>query len=302
MSMMKRAISILLVSALFGLVACDDQEPTRPRSAPPTDASPEPTLEPSGDEPSTDGTNPEEPGAEDHTTLEVWFTKGDHLFLTHRTIDSTPAVGRAALEGLLARPNDFEANAGVSTALPPEVELLGLTIEDGVATVDLSQGFGEGTGSTGELLMVAQVVYTLTQFPTVDGVLFEIEGEPLEQTPGHGLLLSGPQNRRQWRDQLPSIIVTEPTMGEAVTSPLKVVGNADVFEATVQMRLLDADGDRLARAFTTATCGTGCRGDLSHELDFEVDEEQHGVLEVWWQSPEDGSRQDVVKIALTLKP
>jgi hypothetical protein len=206
------------------------------------------------------------------------------------------------MEELLARPNDFESNAGVSTAIPPEIELLGLTISNGVATVDLSEGYGTGSGSTGEILSVAQVVYTLTQFPSVDGVLFQVEGEPLKKTPGHGLLLSGPQTRRDWQDQLPSVLVTEPAMGDRISSPVTVEGTADVFEATVQMRLLDAEGNKLDRDFTTATCGTGCRGDFSHELVFEVDREQHGVLEVWWDSPEDGSRKDVVQIAVTLVP
>jgi hypothetical protein len=232
----------------------------------------------------------------------VWFTLGDRLFVASRTIPGTPAVGRAAMEELLARPDEFESNAGVATAIPPGIELRDLTISDGVATVDLSEGFGTGSGSTGELLSVAQVVYTLTQFPTIDGVLFEIEGEPLKRTPGHGLLLSGPQTRRDWQDQLPSILVTEPAMGDRVSSPVTVEGTADVFEATLQMRLLDVDGNRLAHAFTTATCGTGCRGDFSHDLEFEVDREQHGTLEVWWDSPEDGSRKDVVRIAVTLVP
>ena len=235
-------------------------------------------------------------------SLEVWFTYGDRLFVSRRVVPGTPAMGRAAMEELLERPNDFEANAGVGTAIPPDIRLLGLTISEGVATVDLSDGFGGGSGSTAELLSVAQVVYTLTQFPTVDGVLFEVENEPLRKTPGHGLLLSGPQTRRDWQDQLPPIVVSDPAMGERVSSPLTVQGTADVFEATVQMRLMDAEGRPLARAFTTATCGTGCRGDFSHELEFSVDREQHGVLEVWWDSPEDGARKDVVKIAVTLVP
>lgn len=206
------------------------------------------------------------------------------------------------MEELLARPNEFESNAGVTTAVPAGIELLGLTISNKVATVDLSEGFGSGGGSTGELLSVAQVVYTLTQFPTVEGVLFEVEGKRLKRTPGHGILLSGPQTRRDWRDQLPAILVTEPAMSDQISSPVRVEGTADVFEATVQMRLLDAAGNRLVRAFTTASCGSGCRGDFSHELSFEVDREQHGVLEVWWDSPEDGSREGVVRIEVTLLP
>ena len=301
---MKKTIAVLALALALLLGACAE-EPAR------TGASAE---EPSPSASTSDVTAVESPAPTPHETseatpapagakrLEVWFVYGERLFATHRSVAATPAVGRAAMEELLARPNDFEANAGVATAIPPGIELLALQIADGTATVDLSEGFGEGSGSTGEILSIAQVVYTLTQFPTVDDVLFEVEGEPLKETPGHGLLLSGPQTRRDWQDQLPSILVTEPTMGERVSSPVTVAGTADVFEATVQMRLLDAQGNRLDRAFTTATCGTGCRGDFSHDLEFSVETEQHGVLEVWWDSPEDGSRKDVVRIAVTLEP
>lgn len=101
---------------------------------------------------------------------------------------------------------------------------------------------------------------------------------------------------------VPPIVVTAPATGAEISSPVTVAGNADVFEATVQMRLLDAEGHRLARAFTTATCGTGCRGEFSHDLSFTMDREQDGVVEVWWDSPEDGSRRDLVRIPVTLVP
>ena len=295
---MKKTMTVLALVILLAACAAEPE----PRE---TAASPDPTpIETSHPTPSpTPETSPSAtavPAGE--RELEVWFTFGDRLFVTRRVVPGTPAIGRAAMEELLARPDDLESNAGVSTAIPPGIRLLDLSIAEGVATVDLSDGFGQGSGSTGELLSVAQVVYTLTQFPTVNGVLFEVEGEPLKKTPGHGLLLSGPQTRRDWQDQLPSILVTDPVMGERVSSPVTVRGTADVFEATVQMRLLDAQGLRLDRAFTTATCGTGCRGDFEHQLEFSVDSEQHGTLEVWWDSPEDGSRKDVVQIAVTLVP
>ena len=298
MVVMRKKTWIILLSAIALLTACAEGEPgsstqtATPAPVESSDAQPSPTTSPSEEPTPTDSTR----------SLEVWFTYGEHLFVTERSVASTPAVGRAAMEELLARPSEFEANAGVTTALPPDLELLDLKINDEVATVNLSDGFGKGTGSAGEFLQVAQVVYTLTQFDTVAGVLFEVEGEPLEMTPGHGILLSGPQTRRDWRDFLPPILVTEPQMGERVSSPVTIRGTANVFEATVSMRLIDADGKRLARSFTTATCGTGCRGSYEHELSFEVDREQHGVIEVWQASAEDGSKMDVVKIAVTLVP
>lgn len=294
---MKKIIAVLVLSAL--LAACAS-EPEQPAATSPSPSPSDSTTVSAAPTPQVTAGASAAPTAD--RELEIWFTYGDRLFMSRRVVPGTPAVGRAAMEELLARPSDFEANAGVGTAIPPDIHLLGLTISEGVATVDLSEGFGAGSGSSAELLSVAQVVYTLTQFPTVDGVSFEVEGEPLRKTPGHGLLLSGAQTRRDWQDQLPSIVVSEPTMGERVSSPMAVEGTADVFEATVQMRLVDAEGRRLARAFTTATCGTGCRGDFSHGLEFSVEREQHGVLEVWWASPEDGSRRDVVKIAVTLAP
>ena len=33
---------------------------------------------------------------------------------------------------------------------------------------------------------LAQVVYTLTQFPTVDGVVFSLDGEPIDVLGGEG--------------------------------------------------------------------------------------------------------------------
>lgn len=293
--MRKTGVVLALLLTLAGCGRTDEGTPAASSSPPSSPATPAAPAEPTPE----DNTPP----ATAATTLEVWFAYGEHLFAAQHEVETGPAVARAAMEELLARPSEFEANAGVATNVPPGTRLLGLTIEDGLATVDLSEEYGStGGGTMGESMAVAQVVYTLTQFPTVKGVAFEIEGTPLEMTPGHGIDLRDPQRRADWEDLMPSILVTSPTMGEKVTSPVTVAGTANVFEATVQMRILDAEGNRLDRAFTTATCGTGCRGDFTHDLTFQVDSEQHGVIEVWWDSPEDGSRKDVVQIAVTLTP
>ena len=119
---------------------------------------------------------------------------------------------------------------------------------------------------------LAQVVYTLTQFPTVDGVEFRLDGEPVDTFSGEGIVLDGPQTRKDYEDQLPAIVVESPSVGEEVSSPLMVSGTANTFEATVEMRLVGPGNEELAHSFTTATCGTGCRGDYEGKLKFEVTE------------------------------
>src|SRR5690606_15313075 len=100
-----------------------------------------------------------------------------------------PAVAAGALRGLLAGPTDAERALGFGTAIPAGTTLNGVVVADGVATVDLSGDFASGGGSASMQARVAQVVFTLTQFPTVDSVDFELDGEPLTALGGEGLLL-----------------------------------------------------------------------------------------------------------------
>jgi Immunoglobulin-like domain of bacterial spore germination len=100
----------------------------------------------------------------------------------------------------------------------------------------------------------------------------------------------------------PSILVQSPLVGSRVSSPVMISGTADVYEATVNARILDADGREIAVSFTTATCGTGCRGDYSMAVPFSVTSEQEGAIEVLNYSPKDGSPENVVRIPVTLAP
>jgi hypothetical protein len=79
-----------------------------------------------------------------------------------------------------------------------------------------------------------------------------------------------------------------------------VVGSADVFEATVSISLLDARGDEIVRTFTTATCGTGCRGTYEKTIRYTVPETQPGILRVYEASAEDGTPVNVVEIPVVL--
>ncbi|MGH2747394.1 MAG: Gmad2 immunoglobulin-like domain-containing protein [Actinomycetota bacterium] len=276
---------VALVATLL-LAACGtDPAPLRAGSTPtPT---PEPTPE----------TSQAPKSHEEHRTvdLEIWFARGDGLFGTRRATESTPAVGTAAMEELLAGPSGAEADADVFTAIPEGTELLDLDISDGTARVDLSAEFEGGGGSFAETMQLAQVVYTLTQFPTVDDVVLEIDGERVEVFGGHGIVIDDPMKRSDFKDLLTPIVVMTPAIGDRVSSPVTISGTANVFEATVSIRILDDEGNLLAETFTTATCGTGCRGDYSEKVRFDAAGDG-GVIEVFESSAEDGSDLHLVSI------
>lgn len=99
-----------------------------------------------------------------------------------------------------------------------------------------------------------------------------------------------------------AITLESPVAGATVTSPVTISGTADVFEATVSIRILDAEGNEIAKTFTTATCGTGCRGDYRESVAFHVDAEQAGTIEVFEESAEDGSVINMVSVLVTLVP
>jgi hypothetical protein len=133
---------------------------------------------------------PSETQAPDETEIVLYWTVGESLQTETRRIPTTPAIGTAALEALLAGPQ----HPGLSTAIPtPEevqtypgrqndwgdrVRLLNLTIEDGVATANFSQEMQAYGGGSARVDMIRQqITQTLKQFPTVNEVRIAIEGE-----------------------------------------------------------------------------------------------------------------------------
>jgi hypothetical protein len=100
----------------------------------------------------------------------------------------------------------------------------------------------------------------------------------------------------------PAIVVRTPRARDEVTSPVRIAGTADVFEATVSIRILGADGEELAATFATATCGSGCRGAYSEEVFFFTDRREAGTVEVFETSAEDGSPIHLVSVPVVLVP
>jgi germination protein M len=190
--------------------------------------------------------------AERPASLELFFLAPDgRLVAASRTVEHTQAPGLAALRELTNPP------AGMTTKVPGGLQL---TIDGGRAQV---------TGAALDGAALAQVVYSLTSFPTVQSV----DGK----------------RRADVEDFVPAILVERPAPNEAVTSPLRATGTANTFEATFEYRLEDASGKALAKNFVTATSGSGTRGTFDFSAPFTVDSAQDGTLKVFELSAADGS-------------
>ena len=191
-----------------------------------------------------------------------------------------PATGSeaAAVDALLEGPtSDEESDLEATTAIPSDTEIDDVQVADGMATVSSSGDF-----STEAL---AQLVYTLTQFSTVESVA--IDGETY--------------TRADFEDQTPAILVESPLPFAEVTSPVTASGTANTFEATFNYELTDTDGRIVDEGFVTATSGTGTRGTFEFTTKpFTVPFDGIGSLIVFEPSAEDGSRTKLVEIPLRM--
>jgi Sporulation and spore germination/Immunoglobulin-like domain of bacterial spore germination len=178
----------------------------------------------------------------------------------------------------LEGPTPREQAAAVGSQIPAGTQFLGLTVENGIATVDLTSEFESGGGSASMNMRIAQVVYTLTQFSTVKGVLFELDGQRVDVLGGEGVIVDQPVTRKNYRDLLPAILVVNPQIGTRVGNPVFVEGSANVFEANVSVEVVDESGNVVGHTFTTATCGTGCRGTFSVRVPYEVTSATRGLI------------------------
>ena len=164
----------------------------------PSQSSPPASGEPTGSPQATPAPTPE-----GTTVVRAYFyfesvPGSSGLVPVLREVPATKAVATAAMAALLAGPTETESGA-MSSAIPAGTRLLGLTVANGVATVDLSSEFESGGGSASAIIRLGQVVFTLTQFPTVNSVLFQIEGKTVTVFGSEGIVLDGPVGRADYR-------------------------------------------------------------------------------------------------------
>jgi germination protein M len=228
--------------------------------------------------------------------------RSDGLVAVLREVPATKAVARAAVGALLAGPTGGESARAIDSEIPAGTQLLGISIDNGVATVDLSSEFESGGGTTAVRTRFGQVAYTLTQFSNVKSVAFRIEGKDTGVFDGSGAEIDRPVNRADFASLLPDIWVDRPAFNAAIGNPARVTGNANVFEATFRIAILDGGGKVLADKMVMATCGSGCRGTFDVTLAYTIGKAQYGTLRAYNLSAKDGSPEAIRNYRVWLTP
>ena len=231
------------------------------------------------------------------------YRPGPFLVPVYREIPRTQAVAAAAVRLLIEGPTDDEM-AGVpalSSAVPADTMLLGITITDGLATVDLSREFEAGGGTFSMAARLAQMVFTVTQFPTVQEVEFHLDGQPVSIFSSEGIIMDHPVGRDGFQDLTPLIFADDPAYGAPATCPLRVRGVAAVFEAQFNWTLADWDGRVVAEGNAMTDNGTGW-GTFDFTIPCSVDQREFASLILFDYSAQDGTMENVREHPIWLMP
>lgn len=216
------------------------------------------------------------------------------------------APGKDILQELLAGPNGDDESLGLSTAIPEGTELRSLDIAGNIATVDLSEDFtapGDEPSGEGRL---AQIVYTLTQFPTVDQVELLVNGQVVDSLGDTGVTVSGNLTRADFEFEgaypsiTPMVLIELPRPGDTIVDTgADVSGSAFTFEAAIYLEVLDGNGDVIVpEVYFMGDRSEGMQATFS--LFVGLDDAEPGPLTIrmFDNSAEDGSRVGITEVPI----
>jgi spore germination protein GerM len=210
--------------------------------------------------------------------------------------EDTEAV-KAAINAL--GDSDLILPAGAMNAVPAGVEALVVRRADGTDNaliIEMNEAFLEGAGGLlADFTMLNQLIYTATTLEGIEEVHFIVNNEPIVAFGSEGLSLESSVNRETFQDgNLALIYLTEPVVADG-DGTVEVVGISNTFEATVNLRVLDGDGEIVHEIFTNATDGSGTWG----EFEFTIDEslvDADSVIQVFEYSAEDGEPANIISV------
>jgi ABC-type Fe3+-hydroxamate transport system substrate-binding protein len=227
--------------------------------------------------------------ATNSTTILTYFVRNEKLGVAGRQVTlEGNKVATAAMNALLTGPTPVESDAGLSTAIPSGTKLLYLAVfPDGLATVDLSDQFDDEGNLLSMQLRMAQVVATLTQFPTIKRVHLQINGETVDSS----------TDLEEIENVTPQVLVESLWPQKEVSELIPFSGTASTFEATILWQIEKPDGTVITKGTVLATSGTGTRGTFNTELNVDGFRGE-AILVTGGESGEDASFVDEVRIPI----
>ncbi|HAF67969.1 MAG TPA: hypothetical protein DCX77_07615 [Acidimicrobiaceae bacterium] len=171
--------------ALVALAGCGLSSDTQPTSLPVPD-----DVFPSG----TPGNNEVRPSS-DFTIHPVYFFKDGLLTEIQRPLPS-PVFLDAPLNNLLEGPTETEAEGGFASAIPAGTAIVDVALlRNNTISIHLNQTFFEIEGEQ-RIRASAQLVLTaLGLVSDTQGVVFFLEGRPVQLPDGQGLIEEVPEGR-----------------------------------------------------------------------------------------------------------
>ena len=220
----RRARALALLASLVVLVGCGVPTGGEPSTIAATDV-PYGLAEPA---PAPTPTPPPEAVAD--ASRVHWVTAAEALEPRVREVSGSTRRARLAdlLDQLAAGPTSAERDEQLSTALPPEIRLRVVGLDEGTATIGVD-ALAEAPAGVAGRRAVAQVVLTATSVPGVDAVLLELAGEPIEAPLPDGALTDRPLTAQDYAaatsavpsvPDAPSAVPVEPPTGVIVDPPV----------------------------------------------------------------------------------
>lgn len=184
-------------------------EDPQPQEEPAVEA-PEPEPEQAEDAPSEEERiteaepqeAPEEPAVQPRRrTARIYYIRVTddgtiYPFEVERVVSYVDSPMTQTLNALLKGPTPEELNIGLLNLIPENTQLISAAVEDGVAYLNFNESFRfNPMGVEGFVAQLQQIIYSTTEFPTVDRVQILIEGQRVEYLGGEGIYIGEPIGR-----------------------------------------------------------------------------------------------------------
>ncbi len=108
--------------------------------------------------------------------------------------DSGPLT--ETINALLAGPTGEELKNGLLNTIPEGTRLISAHVQNGTAYLNFNQAFRfNALGAEGTVAQLLQIIYSSTEFPTVERVQFLVDGERIDYLGGDGIFVGEPLGR-----------------------------------------------------------------------------------------------------------